>query len=165
MQTLLTIVMLMSAAPSQGVQSQPVLLVSDGQRTTLAGVAPEPRWRTRQVLILSFSRDLLTIDGVKSAHRVKTTTPTLIVSIAAGATPADVVHLIRLTPKDGRREVGRDQDAPSGVEEGDLLPLAIERVESDTASAHLYRIRPTSPIKPGEYAVILSRRFYAFGVD
>jgi hypothetical protein len=151
--------------PAAAPETQVTLLIGD-QRTTLTGVAPQPKWHNLTIGFLSFSHDVLTIDGPKSAFRIKTRTPTLVISLAAGVVAAEDVLLASLKLKDGRLEVGRERDVPSDINPDRLLALTIEPAEAGNAgSGRAWRATPKSPLKAGEYAVIIRSVFFGFGVD
>jgi hypothetical protein len=151
--------------PTAAPQTQVALLVGD-QRTMLTGVAPQPKWHNLTIGFLSFSHDVLTIDGPKSALRIKTRTPTLVISLAAGVVAAEDVLLVPLKLKDGRLEVGRERDVPSDINPDRLLALTIEPAEAATTDAgRTFRAIPKAPLKPGEYAVVIRSVFFGFGVD
>jgi hypothetical protein len=158
--------LLVQAPPASTGRPTEVVLLNGNQKTQLTGTKPEERSRNVRVLILGFSTDLLTIGGLKSAHRISTGTPAFLFTIPPGVEPAETVILTRLKPKDGRREVHSDRDSASGVRDEDVVPLTFALDESSNlAASRLYRAAPKVPLKAGEYAVVVKGLFYDFGVD
>lgn len=143
-----------------------VVLLQGDQKTRLPGVKAATGSRTFRILILGFSRDLLLIDGVKAAHRVTAKTPAFLLTVPAGVDPDEAAVLVRLKPKDGRREVGRDRNTTSEIEAGDILTMTFELAEpGNPAAARLYRASPKVPLKAGEYAIVVGSLFHEFGVN
>lgn len=143
-----------------------VVLLQGDQKTHLPGVKAAPGSRTFRILILAFSRDLLSISGAKAANRITAKTPAFLLTVPAGVEPDEAAVLVRLKPKDGQREVGRDRNTTSEIESGDILAMTFELAEpGNPAAARLYRASPKAPLKAGEYAIVAGSLFYGFGVD
>ena len=143
-----------------------VVLLHGDQRTRLSGVKAATATRTFRILILGFSRDLLIIDGAKAAHRVTAKTPAFLLPVPAGIEPDEAAVLVRLKPKDGRREVGRDRNTTLEIESGDILAMRFELAEpGNPSAARLYRASPKGPLKAGEYAIVVGSLFHEFGVN
>jgi hypothetical protein len=158
---------LATQTPTGSTSAPPDVILRQGEtQTRLAGVKAATGSRTFRILILAFSRDLLMISGAKAATRVTAKTPAFLVAVPAGVEPDEAVVLARLTPKDGRREVGRDRNTTSEIESGDTLAMTFELAEpANPAAARLYRATPKAPLKAGEYAIVVGSLFHDFGVD
>jgi hypothetical protein len=155
---------LSTQAPALG-PAPDVLLVSGAHRTPVPSQTAEPRSRNRRIGFLGFSKDLLTLDGVRSPLRITARQPAFELRLPTSIGPDDV-FLVRLTPKGGRREVGLDHQTSNELHDDDLLPLIVrpaDQVDSDTF--RIYRTVPKSPLQPGEYAIKLASRFYDFAVE
>jgi hypothetical protein len=142
-----------------------VLLVSGDHRTPVASQTAEPRSRNHRIGFLGFSKDLLTLDGVRSSLRITARQPSFELRLPTNIGP-DNVFLVRLTPKGGRREIGMDHKTSNELHDDDLVPLIVrpaDPVDSDTF--RIYRMVPKSPLQPGEYAIKLASRFYDFAVE
>jgi hypothetical protein len=123
---------LSTQAPALGPATD-VLLVSGGRRTPLPSQTAEPRSRNHRIGFLGFSKDLLTVDGVRSSLRITARQPSFELRLPTNTGPDDV-FLVRLTPKGGRREVGMDHETSNELHDDDLLPLIVrpaDPVDSD----------------------------------
>jgi hypothetical protein len=164
--SLLMALEMQAPAGSTGTPPPEVILRQGETPTRLIGVKPATGSRTFRILILGFSRDLLLIGGAKAATRVTARTPAFLLTVPAGVEPDEAVVLARLTPKDGRREVGRDRNTTLEIEGGDIVAMTFEPAEPGTpAASRLFKAAPKAPLKPGEYAIVFQSLFYAFGVD
>jgi hypothetical protein len=140
-----------------------VAVVHGTQTTAIRPQTPEARSHNFRLALLVFSRDVLTIQGRTSAVRVKTKTPSFTVMPATAGAAHDI-WLVRLSSKDGRRETKFDRDSANDLEDGALIPILVEPAGATNASP-IHRVRPKSPLKSGEYAIVVGSRFYDFAVE
>ena len=111
--------------------------------------------------------------GTRSDVRTDRRAPEFEIAVSPELKIADAVHLVRLkTTKSGRRlETMREGtfSGSTGLRKKDTIPISVGPISArDPANpgAAFYRVSPTGPLEPGEYAlVIVGARFYDFGVE
>lgn len=112
-----------------------------------------------------------TLNGNHAQLRTANTSPLFEVTLASNVNPSDVIALVKLTPKDDRREIetgrGGITGVSSGFRKGDLVPLTIEEaVGAGGSSFKVYRAKVVGGLQPGEYALVTQvGAYYDFGVD
>ena len=112
-----------------------------------------------------------TLNGPKSDLRIKSSTPQFLFYSDPAEKLTDV--LIRLDVKSDRREIRWIKSTGMGTSTSSLprdhvIDVNIEEVSSEPGDRkmNLYRVTPTSPLKPGEYCLRLHRTFFFdFGID
>ena len=106
--------------------------------------------------------------GPKAAIRTKTLTPVL----QFDADPAfdDPVYLFRLDMRSDSREIrvakGHGGLAELSIPKDHIIPTRLEEIGVGQNPTKRYRIKPTTPLRPGEYC--LSRNIsvcFDFGID
>jgi len=142
-----------------------ILAVDGDRKTAMPSETPVPRSRNFRFVFIGISKDLMTIDGTKSKLRVTDKSPSFQLALPAGVSPDRAVVLVRLKAKDGRREVGRSRDTSSGLNQDDVVSVKFELAGAGLATSQRYRVVPSSPLKAGEYAIVVDKRFYDFGVN
>lgn len=162
----------MAAAP-QGSIPLGVVLIDGAQRIQMMMSTPDSRVSTggmmRVVNPLKKVRSRNTLNGSRAQLRIANTAPIFETALLANINPSDQIVVVKLTVKSERRELDVGRSTLSGgvtteIREKDKVAVAIEEVRMD-GSMKIYRARPTAPLPPGEYAVMISSGFYDFGVD
>jgi hypothetical protein len=160
-----------------GFDSVAVTLVDGDKRVPMPQVVGTQRTRGGFVAKIE-----LVMNGPKSALRITNKTPAFEVKLPASFRAEDVVSLIQpKEPKKKERFVELAYAHMGGMQEGKnpTVETTSERVagqESSGGEFTIYLIRPTVPLKPGEYFVMVKkpgghamamqdRAFYDFGVD
>lgn len=139
-----------------------VVLLGGEQPTPIHATPAKPKTRTVRLIFLAMQSDSLTMDGERSALRLKDASPRFELTLPPGI-DADDVLLLRVKPKDGRRGVGHTSSLEHPFNRDDVVPLAIE--PGDPAQPRAVRVKATAPLKPGEYALLIDMRFYDFAVN
>jgi len=106
--------------------------------------------------------------GPKATIRTKTLTPVL--QFEADPSFDDPVYLFRLDMRSDRREIrvakGFGGLAELSIPKDHIIPTSLEEIGAGQNSTKRYRMKPTIPLRPGEYC--LSRTIsvcFDFGVD
>lgn len=121
----------------------------------------------------------LRIEKDKAALRIRDSRPEFLDLFAPiGAAPGDFMAVIKFLSKDNARfiPIGSSSANTFGSKDsGFRLPdevrvpvtndLVSDRCQFDGKVWAHYRIRPTSPMEPGEYALLAGAKFYDFGID
>jgi hypothetical protein len=113
--------------------------------------------------------------GPRAALRVATPTPTFEATYPTDLSTPSAIVLFRLDSFAGRRELKRPAD-PSAArswhfrQAEDSIRLAVQQQPPDAAATRhqtRFRVRPQTPLPPGEYALLLApaNDYYDFGVD
>ena len=139
-----------------------VALVGGEKPVSLQAATARPHTRNIRFIFIGVSMDSLQIDGERSAVRVKDASPRFEIALPPGV-DADEVRLLRLKAKDGHRSVGHTSSLEHPFSKSDLVPIAVEI--KDPAQPRAVSVKPTAPLKPGEYAILIDLRFYAFGLN
>ncbi len=106
--------------------------------------------------------------GAKAAIRIKTATP--VFQFEANQEFEDPVYLFRLDVRSDRREIriakGFGGLAEMSIPKDHIIPTELEAIGNGQDARKRYRLKPTTPLRPGEYC--LSRNIsvcFDFGVD
>src|SRR6266404_382103 len=114
------------------------------------------------------SKQYFIFGGPKAAVRTRTVTPVF----QFDADPAfdDPVYLFRVDMRSDRREIrvakGYGGLAELSIPKDHIIPTRLEEIGDGQNSTKRYRMKPTMPLRPGEYC--LSRNIsvcFDFGVD
>ncbi len=117
---------------------------------------------------ITASKQYFIFGGPKAAIRTKTVTPVF----QFDADPAfdDPVYLFRVDMRSDRREIrvakGYGGLAELSIPKDHIIPTRLEEIGAGQNSTKRYRMKPTMPLRPGEYC--LSRNIsvcFDFGVD
>jgi len=113
-----------------------------------------------------------TLNGKKADLRIKSDTPQFMLFSDPAANLSNAVALVRLDVKSDRREIRTVKvgigSVSSSLPKDHVISVNIEEIRSEPGNRrmNLYKIIPTSPLKPGEYCLIRDRTFFFdFGVD
>ncbi|HEX8354091.1 MAG TPA: hypothetical protein VF611_14380 [Pyrinomonadaceae bacterium] len=161
------------ATPPQGELPLGVILVDGAQRIQMMMSTPDTRVSTggmmRVVNPLKKIRNRNTLTGSRAQLRTTNAYPLFETALAANINPSDHITVVKLTVKSERREldVGRTTmmvGVTTEIREKDKVPVTIEEIQTN-GQIKVYRVKTSSSLPPGEYAVMLSSGFYDFGVD
>lgn len=151
--------------PSQPPADVRVGLVRADAVTALTPELPKFRSTHRKFLFLAISRDYLTLPGETSGLRLTDSRPVFAVTIPADIDidSEDGVRLVRLKLKDGRREVSHGDSPDAKFDKNDVVAVTFTPQSSEPApKVRAFRVTVTAPLAPGEYALVVERRFYSF---
>ena len=114
------------------------------------------------------SRQLFVFKGGRATLRTKTREPEFQFEMDPGFD--DPVYLFRFDVRSDRREIrvarGTGGLAPMSIPKDHLIEITLQEIGSGQNSMKRYRLKPTAPMRPGEYC--LGRNIstcYDFGVD
>lgn len=113
------------------------------------------------------------LKGNRAQLRLRSTSPTFEIAIPSNVQPADYFSMAKLDTKSDRRELQAAKASVMGysnqLPKDKLIPVTIEEAQSQNTAGSsyykLYRVKPVSPLRSGEYAFVVSSSFYDFGVD
>jgi hypothetical protein len=143
---------------------QAVLLIQGTQSAQLRESIASRKGRSG----VAASKQYFIFGGPKAAIRTKTLMPVF----QFDADPAfdDPVYLFRLDMRSDRREIrvakGYGGLAELSIPKDHIIPTSLEEIGVGQNSTKRYRMKPTTPLRPGEYC--LSRNIsicFDFGVD
>ncbi len=113
-----------------------------------------------------------TLNGKKADLRIKGDSPQFMLYSDPSVNLSNSVALVRLDVKSDRREIRTVKvgmgSVSSSLPKDHVININIEEVRSEPGNRrmNLYKIIPTSPLKPGEYCLIRNRTFFFdFGLD
>lgn len=119
------------------------------------------------------------VSGKSSRHRIRSKTPIFLdLGTLEGQSPEDAFALVRLEVKGSDRilVIGETSASLFGgyrdkakFKDGTQVPLKLEKVQENCTfkgeTLTIYRGVPTTPLAPGEYALLYGERFYDFAID
>ena len=119
------------------------------------------------------------ISGSRATNRIRSKTPVFPDLVTTeGQSPEDTFALVKLAAIDNDRIliIGEASSSLFGgyksrskFRDGTQIPLKLDKIQSSCIYKDLvmnvYRGVPTSPLAPGEYALLYGENFYDFGVD
>ena len=119
------------------------------------------------------------ISGGRAVNRIKSKTPAFLdLATIEGQLTDDVFTLVKLEVKGDDRIliIGESSASVFGgfkgrskFKEGTQIPLKLEKTQNNCTYngdlMNIYRGIPTSPLAPGEYALLYGELFFDFGVD
>jgi hypothetical protein len=118
--------------------------------------------------MIGASKQYFIFGGPRAALRTKTVTPVFQFDADPGFD--DPVYLFRLDMHSDRREIrvakGFGGLAELSIPKDHIIPTSLEVIGDGQNSTKRYRLKPTTPLRPGEYC--LSRNIsvcFDFGVD
>jgi len=146
---------------AQAPKSTEVRVVGSTSSILLTPAAPEAVSHNRRIAFLSFSSKSYRFKGDRAAVRVPGGSSSLELT---GSDPidADDVWVVRLHLKDGSRVVGHTSSPEHPYDKGDVIATTVTPATGATPQALRLKI---AALAPGEYAVIVGRLFFDFGVD
>lgn len=113
-----------------------------------------------------------TLNGNRADLRIKNALPQFMLFSDPAVNLSNAAVLVRLDVKSDHREIRTVKvnlgGASSSLPKDHLIDVNIEQVRTEPGNRrmNLYKITPTSPLKPGEYCLIRNRTFFFdFGVD
>jgi len=112
-------------------------------------------------------------DGSHAELRTLNASPMFEVNVAANAQPSDFVALVSLEVKSDRREIalaktsGMTGSTSTGFPKDRIIPISLEEIQTEGRAAYYkrYRVKLASNLPAGEYALVVRRSYYDFGVD
>ncbi|MBZ5672394.1 MAG: hypothetical protein LAO04_22065 [Acidobacteriia bacterium] len=116
-------------------------IVTDKKRTALVLAVPVPLLKARSLVVL---------DGGKAAVRLSTPQPAFYVQSADGL--GAKLELLRVKPAKDSRVVEQVDAGRAGIGKATELRAAVP-LERTQISPVLYKLKPTQPLEPGEYAL------------
>jgi hypothetical protein len=134
-------------------------LVTDKKRAALVLAVPVPLLKARSLVVL---------DGEKASVRLGASQPAFYVQSADGL--GAKLELIRVKPAKDSRVVEQVDAGRAGIGKATELRTAVP-LERTQISPALYKLKPTQPLEPGEYALgelvqeKLNLEVWDFGVD
>ena len=114
-----------------------------------------------RITVFGVSSDLLRVPGERAAIQMPDHAPVFTVHVPSSVRNDDVV-LLKLKPKDGYRQVAVGGTAQVPYDSSAVVGVRIENVD---AEGRTRRVTPKSTLKPGEYALVVLKRFFDFGVE
>lgn len=143
---------------------QAVLLIDEAQSVQMKnGIASRNGRRG-----ITANKQYFVFGGPKAAIRTRSTVPAF--QFETDPSFDDPVYLFRLDMRSDSREIrvarGFDGLAELSLPKDHIIPTRIEEIGDGQNSRKRYRMKPTAPLRPGEYC--LSRNIsdcYDFGVD
>ncbi len=116
-------------------------IVTDKKRAALVLAVPVPLLKARSLVVL---------DGGKAAVRLSTPQPAFFVQSADGL--GAKLELIRVKPAKDSRVVEQVDAGRAGIGKATEVRAAVP-LERTQISPVLYKLKPTQPLEPGEYAL------------
>jgi len=172
-------------APTGGTQSaamggwnpEEVILIDGGEKIPMRYLTPQMRSAMR-ALGYGGMAQYAVLRGSKASLRLKGNQPEFLLAVPSNAQPDSYFTLVTLAVrKNNSREImvgGGYMSYSSGVATDRVIATASERLADQSGAPKgfiTYRIRVTSPLPPGEYAVVLYNSqirtvgFFASGLD
>ncbi len=146
---------------AQAAKGTEVRVVGSTSSLLLAPSAPEQVSHNRRILFLGFSRDVYRFKGARATVRLSERSP-LLEFTGPDPVDADDIWVLRLHLNDGSREVGHTSSLEHPYDTSDIVGTTVTAAAD--ATPHVLRLRP-SALEPGEYAIVVGRLFFDFGVD
>ena len=166
----LTLLLLASALPAQRQADAPsepgvVMLTGGTKSVPLKSSIPASSGRfgipsTKQYFIFA---------GPKAAIRTTSTMPVIQFEADPRLDEASDVYLFKFDMHSNRREIrvakGNGGLALFSIPRDHIIPTSLEEIGDGPNSTKRYRIKPTTPLRRGEYCLARSGDYYDFGVD
>lgn len=162
-----------------------VMLVEAGQAKPMRYLTPQMRQAARALGFGGFA-SYAVLRGTKATLRITNKQPEFLVAVPSNAQAESYYTLVNLAVRNnGTREImtgGGYMSYSSGVANDRVVPTTSEKLADQSTAQKdfvIYRIKTTSPMAPGEYAVVLYNSqikmvgfftsgmdsFFDFGVD
>ncbi len=113
-----------------------------------------------------------TLNGKRADLRIKNASPQFLLYSDPAENLSNAAVLVRLDVKSDRREIRTVKvgmgSVSSSLPKDHVIEVNIEQVRTEPGNRrmNLYKMTPTSALKPGEYCLIRNRTlFFDFGVD
>jgi len=113
-----------------------------------------------------------TLNGKRADLRIKNASPQFMLYSDPAVNLSNAAVLVRLDVKTDHREIRTMKvnmgSLSSSLPKDHVIDMNIEQVRTEPGNRrmNLYKMTPTSPLKPGEYCLIRNRTyFFDFGVD
>ena len=166
--------------PSPGhilqISKNEVLLIDGEKEIAMKRAHAEDRYIRGDLLFVFFSRSDMVLEGMQSQLRVSDRTPEFLASIPSDMDPAEMLVVVKLKQKSGRREVEistRSRFASlKDFKKKAIVPTTFEEAGNysvkDGTRYSIYRVKVKSPLPPGEYAFVpwsYATDYYDFGID
>lgn len=173
-----------AAKAASGYNPEEVTVVMDGQPSIMQYRIAQHRTAAR-ALGFGGMASYATLSGTQAQRRLAGT-PEFIISVPRNAQAADYLTLANFAVRNnGSREVmtgGGYMSYSSGINKSRVVPIVSEALADQSAARDgfiLYSVKPTSPLKSGEYALVLytgemrtagffsqgANSYFDFGVD
>lgn len=142
-----------------------VTLTADSKSVPLKYSIPSSRGRVG----IGSSKQYFIFRGPKAVVRTTSTTPEFQFDADASLNEASEVYLFKFDMHSDRREIrvakGPGGLAPFSIPKDHIIPTSLEEIGDGPNSRKRYRMKPTAPLRPGEYCLARSSDYYDFGVD
>ena len=161
------------AQPAAGLNPEELIVVQDGQESTMQSIIPTVRGAAR-ALGLGGVAVYASLQGPSAQKRIAASNPQFIISVPRNAQPNGYLTLANFAVRpNGTREVlvgGGFMSFTSGVHKDRVIPIQTETLQDQSRAREgfiLYKMTPAHILAKGEYAVILTtgNSFFDFGVD
>lgn len=160
-----------------GWNPEEVILIDGGERIPMRYLTPQMRSGLRAMGYGGMAQYAV-LRGSRASLRLKSNQPEFLLAVPSNAQPDSYFTLVTLAVrKNNSREImigGGYMSYSSGVATDRVVATASERLADQSGAPKgfiTYRIRVTSPLPPGEYAVVLYNSqirtvgFFASGLD
>lgn len=168
-----------------GLNPEEVLLVADGQESTMQYIIPGNRMGARAFGFGGMA-SYAVLQGVSAQRRLPTSSPEFIISVPKNAQATNYLTLANFAVRNNNtREVltgGGYMSYSSGIHRDRVISVATEQLADQSRARDgfiLYRIKPEQALAAGEYALVLytgevrtagffsqvANSYFDFGVD
>lgn len=142
-----------------------VTLTADGKSVRMKYSIPSSRGRVG----IGSSKQYFIFRGPKAVMRTTSTMPEFQFYADAKLNEAAEVYLFKFDMHSDKREI-RVAKGPGGlavfsIPKDHIIPTSLEEIGDGPNSTKRYRMKPTAPLRPGEYCLARSSDYYDFGVD
>ena len=118
---------------------------------------------------IASSKQYFIFRGSKAVLRTTSTMPVFQFYADAKLNEASEVYLFKFDVHSDRREIrvakGPGGLAPFLIPKDHIILTSLEEIGDGPNSTKRYRMKPTAPLRPGEYCLARSSDYYDFGVD
>ena len=113
------------------------------------------------------SKQYFALSGAKAAIRTTSTTP--VFQFEVDPAFSEDVYLFRFDVHSNKREIrvarGHGGLVDFSIPKDHLIPITLEEIGVGANATKRYRMKPTVPLRPGEYCLGRSYSCFDFGVD
>ncbi|HYJ91531.1 MAG TPA: caspase family protein [Pyrinomonadaceae bacterium] len=105
-------------------------------------------------------------NGGRASVRIKSGQPEFEYLLTGNVNVSDVLVVLKLKPKSDSREIQTMQRTFTGFKKEDTVSATFQEIPlppGSEAAGKLYRIKFSSPLSPGEYAIAINQAVTAFG--
>jgi hypothetical protein len=118
---------------------------------------------------IASSKQYFIFRGPKAVIRTTSTMPVFQFDADPRLNEASDVYLFKFDMHSDRREIrvakGSGGLAVFSIPKDHIIPTSLEELGDGPNSTKRYRMKPTAPLRPGEYCLVRSSDYYDFGVD